>query len=107
VSNTDKTPDLVTDSAQLAAVCDEVSDEEFYAIDTEFHTERRYWPKLALIQLGWSNKVALIDPLAVDPAPLSRLFAGSGTAVAHCPWPVSSPRFWPPDVRTPRGDVQL
>ena len=24
-----------------------------------------------------------------------------------CPWPVSSPRFWPPDVRTPRGDVQL
>jgi ribonuclease D len=83
VSNTDKTPDLVTDSAQLAAVCDEVSVEEFYAIDTEFHTERRYWPKLALIQLGWSNKVALIDPLAVDPAPLSRLFAGSGTAVAH------------------------
>jgi hypothetical protein len=25
----------------------------------------------------------------------------------YCPWPVSSPRFWPPDVRTPRGDVQL
>jgi hypothetical protein len=26
---------------------------------------------------------------------------------ALCPWSVSSPRFWPPDVRTPRGDVQL
>ena len=24
-----------------------------------------------------------------------------------CPWPVSSPQFWPPDVRTPRGDVRL
>jgi hypothetical protein len=24
-----------------------------------------------------------------------------------CPWPVFSPRFWPPEVRTPRGDVQL
>lgn len=24
-----------------------------------------------------------------------------------CPWPVSTPQFWPPDVRTPRGDFQL
>ena len=24
-----------------------------------------------------------------------------------CPWPVFSPQFWPPEVRTPRGDVQL
>ena len=32
---------------------------------------------------------------------------GLGTAFGVCPWPVSSPRFWPPDVRTPRGDVQL
>jgi ribonuclease D len=67
----------------LAALCDEVIDEEVYAIDTEFHTERRYWPKLALIQLGWADKVALVDPLSVDPAPLSRLFAGPGIAVAH------------------------
>jgi hypothetical protein len=24
-----------------------------------------------------------------------------------CPWPVSTPQFWPPEVRTPRGDFRL
>ena len=52
-------------------------------MDTEFHTERTYWPKLALIQLAWADRVVLVDPLAVDPSPLSRLFTGPGTAVAH------------------------
>ncbi len=76
-------PTLVTDAARLESLIDEVVVEEFYAVDTEFHTERTYWPKLALIQLGWADKVALVDPLAVDPAPLARLFTGPGTAVAH------------------------
>ena len=76
-------PALITGTDQLVGLCDEVAGEEFYAIDTEFHTERTYWPKLALIQLGWADKVALVDPLTIDPAPLSHLFAGTGTAVAH------------------------
>ena len=33
-----------------------------------FHGERSYWPRLALIQIGWRNGVAPIDPFAVDPA---------------------------------------
>jgi ribonuclease D len=74
---------LITGSDQLEALCGELVTEEFYALDTEFHTERTYWPKLALIQLGWADKVVLVDPLAVDPSPLSRLFTGPGTAVAH------------------------
>ena len=74
---------LITDPDRLEALCDELVDEEFYAFDTEFHTERTYWPKLALIQLGWRDEVALVDPLAIDPAPLSRIFNGPGTAVAH------------------------
>lgn len=76
-------PVLIADTDRLMALCDEMAGEEFYAFDTEFHTERTYWPKLALIQLGWADKVALVDPLAVDPEPLSRLFAGPGTGVAH------------------------
>lgn len=68
---------------QLEELCDELAGEECYALDTEFHTERTYWPKLALIQFGWAGRVALVDPLAVDPAPLARLFRGPGTAVAH------------------------
>jgi ribonuclease D len=83
VSATDPTPVLITDAQGLEALCDQVAGEEFYAVDTEFHTERTYWPKLALIQLGWGDQVALVDPLAVDPAPLSRVFGGPGTAVAH------------------------
>jgi ribonuclease D len=74
---------VITDPERLVALCDELLGEEYYAIDTEFHTERTYWPKLALIQFGWADKVALVDPLAVDPAPLGRLFTGPGTAVAH------------------------
>jgi ribonuclease D len=83
MSTADRVPDLITDSDRLGVLCDELADQEFYAVDTEFHTERTYWPQLALIQLGWADKVALVDPLAVDPSPLSRLFAGPGTAVAH------------------------
>ncbi len=80
---TDDVPAFITETDRLEALCDELSDEEFYAVDTEFHTERTYWPALALIQLAWRDKVALVDPLAVDPAPLKRVFEGSGTAVAH------------------------
>jgi ribonuclease D len=74
---------MITDRDGLEALCDELAGEDLYAIDTEFHTERTYWPQLALIQLGWADRVALVDPLAVDPSPLSRIFTGPGTAVAH------------------------
>ena len=67
----------------LAACIAEVRDEPRYALDTEFHGERSYWPRLALIQLAWPRGVALIDPLAVDPAPLRTLLAGPGCMIAH------------------------
>jgi ribonuclease D len=74
---------MVTDTAGLEALVTRVSGEPYYGFDTEFHTERTYVPQLALIQLAWSEEVALVDPLAVDPAPLAGLFGGSGVAVAH------------------------
>ena len=79
----DAVPALITESEHLEALCRELSDEEFYAVDTEFHTERTYWPALALIQLAWGDRVALVDPLAVDPTPLRQVFEGPGTAIAH------------------------
>lgn len=55
-----------------------------YAIDTEFHRERTYFPALALVQLGWGDgNIALIDPLAVDLAPLKELFESDVKAVFH------------------------
>jgi ribonuclease D len=76
-------PDLVTTSAELDHLCSEIGREQYYGLDTEFHTERTYFPQLALIQLAWADRVALVDPLAVDPRPLSRILAGPGIMVAH------------------------
>jgi ribonuclease D len=76
-------PQLVVTTDELHLLCKQMADEEYYSLDTEFHTERTYYPKLALIQLGWADKVALVDPLAVDPEPLAALFSGPGIAVAH------------------------
>jgi ribonuclease D len=76
-------PELVVDADSLAALCTQIADEEYYALDTEFHTERTYYPKLALIQLAWADRVALVDPLAVDLQPLARILSGPGIAVAH------------------------
>jgi ribonuclease D len=76
-------PALISDGRALEALCDQVAAEDVYGFDTEFHTERTYYPQLALIQVAWQDQVALIDPLAVDPAPFGRVLAGPGLAVAH------------------------
>ncbi len=52
-------------------------------MDTEFHRERSYFPKVALVQLAGRDGIALIDPLAVDLKPLARLLDGPGIAVLH------------------------
>lgn len=54
-----------------------------YALDTEFHRERTYFPRLALLQFATVGEVVVVDPLALDLAPLRRLFAGGGLAVLH------------------------
>jgi ribonuclease D len=74
---------VVTSTPALRELVAEIRDEPRYAFDTEFHTERTYVPELALIQIAWRDKVALVDPLAVDPSPLGEVLAGPGTAVAH------------------------
>jgi ribonuclease D len=74
---------MVVDRDGLATLVASARDAEYYAFDTEFHTERTYVPSLALIQIAWGDQVALVDPLAVDPAPLAELFGGPGVAVAH------------------------
>jgi ribonuclease D len=74
---------VVVDAEGLHALVAELVGEDCYGFDTEFHTERTYVPDLALIQIAWADKVAIVDPLAVDPAPLAAVFDGPGIAVAH------------------------
>jgi ribonuclease D len=76
-------PTMVVDAESLEALVDELVAQDAYGFDTEFHTEKTYVPDLALIQIAWADKMALVDPLAVDPAPLARVFGGAGVAVAH------------------------
>jgi ribonuclease D len=73
---------VATDDA-LTEVVDAALADDSYAVDTEFHRERTYFPKVALVQLAWSGGIALIDPLAVDLTPLGRLLDGSGLAIMH------------------------
>ena len=77
--------DRQDDLAELVAVllaCDR------YALDTEFHRERTYFPKLALVQVAWrtesgGQQVALIDPLAVDVRAIAPLLESDVLCVIH------------------------
>ena len=73
----------VDDAAALAGLVEELRNEPRYALDTEFHGERTYWPRLALVQIAWSGGIALIDPLAVDMAPFGEILRGPAVMVAH------------------------
>ena len=71
-----------TDDA-LAEVVADCATADRYAIDTEFHRERTYYPQVALVQLAWHDRIALIDPLAVSLAPFAKVLDGPGLAVMH------------------------
>lgn len=70
---------------ELESLVDALLDEPRYAIDTEFHRERTYFPALALVQVAWGDdgELVLIDPLEVDVTSLGRLFDSDVEAVFH------------------------
>ena len=76
-------PELVETDARFAEVVDALRDEERYALDTEFHRERTYFPQLALVQLAWEGGLVLVDPLEVDVRPLAEVLEGPGLGVLH------------------------
>jgi ribonuclease D len=68
---------LLTTTAELATLCEELAREPYVAVDTEFMRDRTYWPKLCLVQLAGAKRQAAVDPLAkgMDLAPLFALLA--------------------------------
>src|SRR5271155_2856394 len=68
---------LITDSAELAALCDRLTTVQFVTVDTEFMRETTYWAKLCLVQVAGPDEAYCIDPLApgIDLAPLYALLA--------------------------------
>ncbi len=77
----------VTEQADLEELVDVLALLPRYALDTEFHRERTYFPKLALMQIAWRDasgqQLALIDPLSLDVTAFSRLFASESLCVIH------------------------
>lgn len=74
--------------AQLLEVRERLVGVTRVALDTEFHRERTYFPRLALVQLRWIDdrgvdSIALMDPLRVDVGPLLREIDQTAEFVLH------------------------
>lgn len=50
----------------LHMLCSRLEDASWLAVDTEFHRENTYYPRLCLLQIATQELVACIDPLALD-----------------------------------------
>lgn len=74
---------LIDDAAGLDALCARVRASSRVAVDTEFHTERSYAPRLMVVQLAFDDGAVIVDPLAVrDLRPLLEAL-GDTTVVGH------------------------
>jgi ribonuclease D len=69
----------------LLSLCSALSAEKWVCLDTEFIREKTYYPQLCLIQVGIPERIACIDPLAIeDISPLRTILADSSiTKVFH------------------------
>lgn len=74
---------LITDPVALSQAIEAAAKEDRYAIDTEFHRERTYFPQVALVQLAWGSQTVLIDPMATSLSPLAKLLDGPGQCIFH------------------------
>jgi len=70
----DRPPRIITQSRDLAELCDALAQADYITVDTEFMRESTYWPKLCLIQVASRDIEALIDPLAVGDLQAQKAF---------------------------------
>ena len=73
----------ITATDDLEQYVDGLLGTDRYALDTEFHRERTYFPRLALVQIAGAGDLVLVDPLSCDMSPLRRLFESDVLAVLH------------------------
>ena len=75
--------DLIADPQALATLCARIVAEPRIALDTEFHTEKHFTPKLMVVQVAFNDAVAIVDPLALpDLRPLADALTRA-TVVGH------------------------
>ena len=73
----------IADDRALDELLDRLQNQDRVALDTEFHREKTYFPRLALIQLAWLDGLAIVDPLTCDASKLSRIFGANHLIVLH------------------------
>lgn len=57
---------IIENTEALNALCSELRQQSFITVDSEFVREKTYYPKLCLLQIGWVDDAAIVDPLAPD-----------------------------------------
>ncbi|MFM8945953.1 MAG: ribonuclease D, partial [Actinomycetota bacterium] len=79
--------DWIDNDADLDRLITTLEGHSIVAVDTEFHRERTYFPRLALVQVGWPTadglRVALIDPLACRAERMASLFTSDREFLFH------------------------
>ena len=73
----------IDDDRALAELVRILLDQPAYGLDTEFMTERTYWPRLCLVQISWAHGIALVDPFACDVRALGEVLRAPATMIAH------------------------
>jgi ribonuclease D len=74
---------FIDDQRSFGDLVERLREAPAYAVDTEFHRERTYFPHVALVQIADAHGVSLVDALAVDLGPLREVLSGEGLAVMH------------------------
>jgi ribonuclease D len=76
-------PLIVTDPESYERLCARVADAARVALDTEFHAERTYSPRLMVVQLAFDDGAAIVDALALDDLSRLALALTHTTVVGH------------------------
>jgi len=76
-------PLLVSDPATLALLVDAVRAEPVVAVDTESNSFHVYRERVCLLQISTRAADYVVDPLAVDPAPLGEVLCDGRETVLH------------------------
>ncbi|MGA1297985.1 MAG: ribonuclease D [Ilumatobacteraceae bacterium] len=84
---TDRSYSWIDSDSSLSDLISRLSSCSEYGLDTEFHRERTYYPRLALMQFAWmengSVEIALVDPLRCDVVALADFLSSDRILVVH------------------------
>ena len=73
----------IDQQAQFDELVEVLAAADRIGIDTDFHRERTYWPRVALVQIAVDQRIVLVDTLEVDIAPLATVLESPTVVVMH------------------------